>query len=191
MTILADRESKASGTTQERLPPPELPAVDAAQDFYIYGSKAHRAIQVKWQPKPPLRWVDPWDRLVESVALELIRVQQLPSGWDGRRAIPIAVEAIRGTVEILGRILDVDSEPPQIFPLPTGGIQLEWLAAGDEIEIEIDASGVAHVLAESAGGDTIAEGELDPREQPDGLIVVVRQFLKHLSTAVSDERRRP
>jgi hypothetical protein len=190
MTILADRGSKASGTTQERLPPPELSTVDAAQDFYIYGSKAHTVIEVKWQPKPPLRWVDPWDRLVESVAFELTRVQELSPGWDGRRARSIAPAAIRGTAEILGRILDVDSEPPQVFPLPTGGIQLEWMAAGDEIEIEIDASGVAHVLAQSASGDTIAEGELDLR-QADGLIVVVKRFLKDLSAAVSDERRRP
>ncbi len=39
MTVLADRGSKASGTTREPEPPPDLPNVDAAQQYYIYGSE--------------------------------------------------------------------------------------------------------------------------------------------------------
>jgi hypothetical protein len=39
MTILLDRGSKASGTTRELDPPPDLPNVDAAQQYYIYGSE--------------------------------------------------------------------------------------------------------------------------------------------------------
>ena len=39
MTILADRGSKASGTTRESEPPPDLPNVVAAQEHYLYGSE--------------------------------------------------------------------------------------------------------------------------------------------------------
>jgi hypothetical protein len=187
MTVLADRSSKASGTTQEPQPPPELPTVDAAQDFYIYGARAHAVFQVKWHGAAPLRWADPWDRLLEAVAFDLVRLQDLRPGWDGRRARRVTPEAMRSTLEILGRILNVNSEPPQVFPLPTGGIQLEWLAGGDEIEIEIDSSGASRVLAESTTGNTIAEGDLDP-SQPDGLIAVVAEFLTELSAHVAAER---
>lgn len=187
MTVLADRGSKASGTTQEPQPPPDFPTVDAAQDFYIYGSRAHSVIQVKWQRMAAMRWVDPWDRLLEAVASDLARLQDLRPGWDGRRARRITPEAIRSTLEILGRLLNISSESPQIFPLPVGGIQLEWLAGGDEIEIEIDSSGASRVLAESATGETIAEGDLDP-SQPGGLIAVVAAFLRELSAHVAAER---
>ena len=37
MTIMADRGSKASGTTREYEPPPDLPNVVAAQEHYLYG----------------------------------------------------------------------------------------------------------------------------------------------------------
>jgi hypothetical protein len=44
MTVLVDRGSKASGTTREPEPPPDLPSVDAAQQYYIYGSEVQAAV---------------------------------------------------------------------------------------------------------------------------------------------------
>jgi hypothetical protein len=37
MTIMADRGSNTSGTTREHEPPPDLPNVVAAQEYYLYG----------------------------------------------------------------------------------------------------------------------------------------------------------
>jgi hypothetical protein len=44
MTVLLDRGSKASGTTREPEPPPDLPNVDAAQQYYIYRSELQASV---------------------------------------------------------------------------------------------------------------------------------------------------
>lgn len=44
MTVLIDRGWKASGTTREPEPPPDLPNVDAAQQYYIYGSEFQASV---------------------------------------------------------------------------------------------------------------------------------------------------
>lgn len=46
MTILMDRGSKASGTTREPEPPPDLPNVDAAQQYYIYRSELQASVTI-------------------------------------------------------------------------------------------------------------------------------------------------
>jgi hypothetical protein len=194
MTVLDDRRPVASGMTNKPEPPPELPAVDAAREFYLYGSGAvgtvlwhgHRAVGglVYYSELEP----DRLGRLIDWVARELTRLRELRPGWDGHRARSITEEAVNGTVRVLADVLDEESEPPQFFPLPDGGIQVEWYA-DDDIEVEIDATGEAHALVTAANGDTLVEGTFDPHEASD-VVASVASFLKALSTRVAAERQR-
>lgn len=194
MTVLDDQRSAASGMTNKPEPPPELPAVDAARQFYLYGSGAvgtvvwhgHGAaggFAYYFGPEP-----DRLGRLINWVARELTRMRELRPGWDGHRAMPITEEAVNGMVRFLADVLDEESEPPQFFPLPDGGIQIEWYA-DDDIEIEIDGTGEAHALITAANGDTIVEGTFDPHEASD-VVVKVARFLKTFSARVATERLR-
>lgn len=193
MTILADRMSKASGTTREPEPPPDLPNVDEALRYYIYGPALRTPPDVTFgaQWHSALRPVAqrPWDQLINSVADGLGRLQGLKPGWDGRRGKPITSAALRGMLDILGMLLVDGSEPPQISPLPSGGIHVGWLASGDEIEIEIDNTGSAQVLAETASGDVIAEGPLEAA-QPSARVSDVAAFLQDISARIAAHRRR-
>jgi hypothetical protein len=191
MTVLADRQPVASGATTQPEPPPELPNVDDAQQFYLSGIHAWTTAVGPWfcytitpgpvyyvEPRPGgLAWV------LGRVAEELSRLGQFRPGWDGRRARPITREAIHATARVLARLLDGQSAVPQFFPLPGGGIQVEWLA-DDQIEIEIDGAGEAHVLATSASGDVLAEGILDPQGQSD-LAATVARLVNKLSAEVA------
>jgi hypothetical protein len=194
MTALDDRRPVASGLTNMPKPPPELPAVDSARQFYLHGSRAagtvvwhgHRAAAglVYYSAPEPDRLA----RLINWVARELTRMRELQPGWDGHRAVPITEEAVNGTVRALADVLDEDSEPPQFFPLPDGGIQVEWYA-DDDIEVEIDGKGEAHALVTAANGDIIVEGTFDPHEASD-VVVGVARFLKTFSARVAAERQR-
>jgi hypothetical protein len=126
--------------------------------------------------------------LLNSVARELVRLRELRPGWDGRQAQPITPRALYTTVRVLAAVLDELSEPPQFFPLPDGGIQIEWYA-DDEIEIHVDADGKAYVLATTASGDTLVEGPFDP-QAPGQIVPDVAKYLKEFSARVVEERQR-
>lgn len=189
MTILADRQPIASGATTQPEPPPELPDVDDAQQFYLSGTYTGSMIVGSWSHSVmpgPVYFAEPgpgglaW--LLDRIAAELTRLSRLRPRWDGQRAQPITQAAIFAAAHVLGFLLDGQSEAPQFFPLPDGGIQVSWLA-NDEIEIEIDAAGEAHVLATDASGDVVAEGTLDPQWSPD-LVTAVAGLIKRLSAEV-------
>lgn len=57
---------------------------------------------------------------------------------------------------------------PQAFPLPNGGLQLEWHGGEDHIELAIDWDGEVELFAESAGGESRVwpDSKLDLRELP-------------------------
>jgi hypothetical protein len=128
------------------------------------------------------------DQLAHSLTKELVRLRALRQGWDGRNAKPITPEAIYGTILVLNALLDGNSEPPQFFPLSEGGIQVEW-CGHDEVEIAIDGSGEAHVLATAENGDVIAEGILDPIG-PSDLVATTAAIVKNLSASIAAERHK-
>jgi hypothetical protein len=191
MTILADRRPIASGVTTHPAPAPELPELDDAQQFYLSGGYTGYT-RVRSAPPAPVYY----DRGSEGLAWvfreivkELTRLMELPPRWDGRQARPIKQEAIYAFLQVLPYLLDQTSEPPQFFPLPSGGIQVEWLSGTQQVEIEIDQSGEACALATTADGDVLAEGILDT-QGPSDLVSTVAGLVKNISAEIAAERQR-
>lgn len=180
MTILANGPV-ASGLTMRPLPRPALSTVEAAERFFVSTpADVSRTLTIQVPGTDP--WSRPW--FVEYVEAELNELLGLSEGWDGRRARPVTVAAIQGTIDVLAALMNETSAPPQLFPLPDGGLQLEWHVGGNDVEVEIDADGEAHALAETADGATVAEGvvrhgEVDPR------LTAVRDFLQLLAARLA------
>lgn len=193
MTLVDDRRPKASGTTTEQAPPLELPDVYDAQQFYLLEAGAQQSAWSYHHLVPrPVCYIEPRSgglgRLVAKLSGELTRLGQLHPGWDGRQAKPITQQAAYAAVGVvLTLMLDGQSEFPQFFPLPDGGIQVEWYA-DDQVEIAIDGRGEAHVLATAANGDVVAEGIFDPRV-PSELAATTTALVKRVSAQFATERR--
>lgn len=193
MSKVADRPPATSpGTTSPSDPPPNLPSADAAREFYVYGMSAasagwwHQPIGWTFSQTPePTRF----NALISLLAQQLTRLRLLRAGWDGESARPVTDEAIYGAGWLLDRILDTESEPPQIFPLTDGGVQIEWYAAGDEIDIDVDSRGMVHVLATKSSGEVVIEGSADPH-QPSQLLGDLSKHVRSFSEWVAQERRR-
>lgn len=121
----------------------------------------------------------PWVDIAEVQLKELLALRR---GWDGRWAAPVTVEAVETVIGVLEALMTETSLPPQFFPLADGGIQLEWHAGGDDIEVEVDGAGEAHVLAIDSTEQTVADGILTPdhRDRIDD----VARFLGQISDRV-------
>lgn len=174
MTVLDDY-AVGSGLTRKPLPRPLLPSLRAAEDFYL-GTHA-----------PPTRRVtivtaggeqDPLRPFYAYAERQLDQILALPDGWDGRRGVAISETAVETAVRVVASILDARSALPQFFPLPDGGVQVEWHLADNDIEIEVDGLGDAHVLAMDAEGRIVVEGSIGPA---DDACIETAAFLRLLS----------
>lgn len=196
MAVLEYRGPVAPGAISQPTPRPALPNVDDAQQFYLSGpyagttSSAFGYFQnvVVGQVCYVESEQGGLALLLDKVTGELGRLLQLRPGWDGHRARQITHEAVFATARVLARVLDRHSEIPQFFPLADGGIQVEWYA-DEQIEIEIDGAGDAHVLATAANGEVVAEGSFDPQGSSD-LVSSIAAMVRSLSAHVAVERQR-
>ncbi|MFI6282096.1 hypothetical protein [Streptomyces sp. NPDC050988] len=92
------------------------------------------------------------------MAVEKInKLLALPKGWDGHRAEPVTIEAGIAMLSVLFSVMERRSLQPQLFPLASGGIQVEWHVSGSSIEIEVAADG--HSGCALADGGEEAEME--------------------------------
>jgi len=92
-------------------------------------------------------------RLVLRLAsMQLDRLINLPDGWDGGRAKPVLPTTAILAMQVLSQVADDLTPAPHVFPLPDGGVQLEWLINGNGLEIEISPNGELSALGIDAGG---------------------------------------
>jgi hypothetical protein len=127
------------------------------------------------------RWRRP--PFVAYVEAGLNSLLELRDGWDGRRARAITIPAVQSTVQVLAALMNEASAPPQFFPLPDGGIQVEWHVGGNDIEVEIDSGGEAHVIAQTSDGADVTEGIATP-DRPE-VLSSAREFLQLLSARLA------
>jgi hypothetical protein len=179
MTQLLDGPLASASTLYPRRQPPS-PTLEAAEDFYIHGiDQGVRQVQIQVSgPDGSLRrtWLASY---MEEQVTSLLR---LPHGWDGRRACRVTERAIGSGIELVFAVAGDLSLPPQIFPLPDGGIQMEW-HAGESVEIEIDPAGDAHVLVTDEGGHIVLNEEIIERDG--SLMWSVRKAVEQLSTRIA------
>jgi len=78
----------------------------------------------------------------------------LGEDWNGYGERPIHESAVKRAVDALNEICP-DGPSPCVVPTPDGGVQIEWMTGGFEIEVEIPPSGPALVLIVDPSGQEI------------------------------------
>jgi hypothetical protein len=125
--------------------------------------------------------------LLEMVAETLNDLLGLPPDWDGDGAESVSAMASRAAIDVLESIADPDTVVPQVFPLPSGGVQLEWLIAGNDLELEFAPDGHVYALGTDALDKVVLE-----RDAPDRLGADVRaeakDYLRRIALPLSRER---
>jgi hypothetical protein len=179
VTDLLNRPITGSSTLH---PPREAmqPWLRSAEEFYLHGAESglRRVIEIRVTTPDgilPRTW------LAEYMEQKLNQLLRLQMGWDGHRGRPITEAAVTEVVGIALTITDDLSLPPQIFPLADGGIQLEWHAYSEDIEIEVDGAGSAHLLAVDPEGTVF----LDAKIKSTGDLSPVAEAVRAMSRRVA------
>ena len=131
---------------------------------------------------------DPKRPLIEFGCVQLNRLLALDSGWDGRSANRVSPVAAIHALNWLYLVADSWSADPQVFPLPDGGVQLEWLANGEALELEVSPEGSLDALGVDGAGNVIVEGEFAVGSALRS-VIDVKKYLAHISDQVGHTRR--
>ena len=89
------------------------------------------------------------DVFLYETEIQLLALENLEKGWDGRNASPIRKGIFEYTRWLLNECGKITSFVPNIVPLPSSGIQLEWFINEHEIEVEIEQENLAVVMYEN------------------------------------------
>ncbi|MGH9833350.1 MAG: hypothetical protein ACREBD_11345 [Blastocatellia bacterium] len=114
--------------------------------------------EAQWSGVTSLREASLWLLTALRKIAELAKLQE---NWDSYGSRPIQGAAIERTIELLRELSKFDLPLPQIFPVPGGGIQLEWQNAKCELEIEVRSDGSVEFLIVDEEGK-MREGPITP-----------------------------
>ncbi|NOT59402.1 MAG: hypothetical protein HOP19_04165 [Acidobacteria bacterium] len=104
----------------------------------LSASTAARGVTVK-----PCSWrTEALNKIVELAAL--------PENWDGYGSRRIQSAAQHQTTNLIEKLSQTALPAPQIFPVPGGGLQLEWQTEQSGAELEILPDGSMQYLIEDA-----------------------------------------
>jgi len=86
---------------------------------------------------------------------------RLGSGWDGTDAQRLDPDALVTAARVIAQAISAGLPEPELFPVPDGGVQVEWRAGPVELELEIEPShgAVVFVCDDEQTGQQI-DGEL-------------------------------
>lgn len=102
-----------------------------------------------------------WLHLAESKISEL---SKLPENWDSYDSRAIQQPAIEQATALLFKLANLNLPPPDIFPVPGGGLQLEFQQESRELEIEILPDGQTEYLTVNEDGQ-MSEGSISVGSQ--------------------------
>ncbi len=97
---------------------------------------------------PELSPYPPWFKEAVTQMRELL---SLGENWNGYGEQPVHDSAFWRALGVLGDI-GINGPRPDIVPTPDGGLQLEWMGAGFEIEVEIPPEGPAIIFISNPSG---------------------------------------
>lgn len=158
MTQLIDRPITA-GSTLNSLTYPVVPDLQTADDFYERGADDASGREVTIRATGPAGSLrQTW--LASYMESQINALRRLRPGWDGHRADPVSDEAVGSVVHLMSQFAGELSLPPMVFPTADGGLQLEWHADRESVEVEVDGTGDAHVLATDESGCIVLNTEL-------------------------------
>ena len=106
----------------------------------------------------------------------LSRLRQLDDGWDGESAKALTDGACVTAISVLVALAIPAPPSAQLVPLQDGGVQIEWHAHGNDIEV--GPIGGAHVFIVASDGAIFLDQELPPPLLHTAIPVLKRHLMR-------------
>ena len=90
-----------------------------------------------------------------------LSLRSLPRGWDRAGSPPPAGATVERAIDVISSAAKLgfdDITAPHVFPVPGGGVQLEWLQGDRRLEVEVLPDGSTQFVI-IKDGDPLKEGE--------------------------------
>lgn len=147
MTALAYPADSWLSTARPTLPSyPESSSFSLREILALVFSR-DPAIRVSFTSSEP-RWLVP-------VLSQLFEFVALPENWDSYGGRPLTRENLEVALQVLEQVMEVDTEPPWVVPLPSGGVQFEWHREGLDAEIVIDRASSMVLITTETGDEEL------------------------------------
>lgn len=159
MTLALDNTTRFTQATS-RLPllPTHRAVRPVARSLYeARQPAARRPLRVVFAPDFP----EDRQEMVNRAVGQVNKLRLLTEGWNGRHAREITEAAAIGAVLAASLVAVGHGARPQVFPLPGGGLQVEWHYAGRDLEIEVEADGSLHILVVDIEEQVVIDAEAD------------------------------
>jgi hypothetical protein len=114
------------------------------------------------------------DPRISEIARRCSAFLELPEDWNSYRARRTDRVLLQSSLEMLAMVLTPATKSPDVVPTATGGIQIEWHAPNQDLEVEIRALGVYRVYHRH--GDS--EDEFDVTDDLSDITRRIRMFSK-------------
>lgn len=82
--------------------------------------------------------------------VQLRTLLDLPPGWDSYGSRRVHPQAVIGAIELL-TTARWTGELPEVSPMASGGVQLEWNNGDDGVELDVFPDGSVSILVDVAG----------------------------------------
>ena len=79
----------------------------------------------------------------DQLAARLTELADLEQDWDGYGAMAMSPVALNVASHLIDNLLGLPLPPPELVPVPNGGVQLEWDGETVEVDLEIRPDGTA------------------------------------------------
>ena len=140
-------------TTVSTIAPPPVPPVESTDAFAFIPGSYRRTTTIRAHAAPEPAWMQP-------VVDRVLALAQVDPGWGGQNTRELQRDALKAGLGVLGMIMSYNSKSPQVVLTNEGGLQLEWHAAGVDLEIEVRTDGSAEVIIEDPASNVDMDGTL-------------------------------
>jgi hypothetical protein len=109
-----------------------------------------RKLEIKVENLPTIMFqeVPCW---LEPTLDGLRKVASLKEGWDSYGAGPISPLAIHSAIRFVS-LFGLAAAIPEVYPMASGGVQLEWRSPRGSLEVELDIHSRISFFAKPQGG---------------------------------------
>ncbi len=108
-------------------------------------------------------FIGDWNDWQVDAVKKILSFQPLTQNWDSYGSEQITQGVIDVAVNLINHIGFGNVSAPRVIPVSGGGIQLEWVKGGRELEVEVHPNGSIEYLA-VYNGEPTGEAEIEPHK---------------------------